>query len=544
MLLKYLKNKRAHQASHTNDDLSFVLTKQNNRTTAVVIAKTDIKLIKGIDDIEFEYKQGDSYFFNGYQSWTDSFEVPYNIVEKNIFKAPHLVTLKYAMYAYGDSIFYRYRDYKLHGYDLFYSRGSNEAFIYNLNYNNAYLIIEAIRVGNRRLQLVSDLKGISLKAGDSIVIFDYCYYKSYKAGLKGLQNSFPKLNKPKLLGYTTWYNYYTNINEETILRDLDAVDEHIELFQIDDGYTTHVGDWLDIDKEKFPNGLKPIVDRVHEKGLKAGIWLAPFAASVGSKILEEHPDWIKKTKRGKMFKAGGNWNGFYPLDLDNKEVLAYLKKVFDYYIDLGFDFFKLDFVYATSIFPMNGKSRAQTQAYSYKLLRSLARDKIILGCGANLMSSYGNFDYVRVGPDVSLIFDDVFFMRMFHRERISTKVTIQNTIYRSFVNDLLFGNDPDVFILREDNNKLSKEQRIALSTINAIFGQILMTSDSIETYPPYVSDTFDKIYEIFKESEDPQYQKVGKNIEISYKLRSKRVKLVYNPKEGVFIDGQNKCNLW
>ena len=35
-----------------------------------------------------------------------------------------------------------------------------------------------------------------------------------------------------------------DINEKIILRDLDALDSRFELFQIDDGYETFVGDWL------------------------------------------------------------------------------------------------------------------------------------------------------------------------------------------------------------------------------------------------------------------------------------------------------------
>ena len=41
------------------------------------------------------------------------------------------------------------------------------------------------------------------------------------------------------------------------------------------------------------------------------------------------------------------------------------------------------------------------------------------------------FDYLRIGADVTLIFDDVWFMRHLHRVRISTKMSLQNTIYRS-----------------------------------------------------------------------------------------------------------------
>ena len=45
--------------------------------------------------------------------------------------------------------------------------------------------------------------------------------------------AFAPLPAKKLFGYTSWYNYYQNINESIILRDLDALDSRFELFQID-----------------------------------------------------------------------------------------------------------------------------------------------------------------------------------------------------------------------------------------------------------------------------------------------------------------------
>ena len=133
---------------------------------------------------------------------------------------------------------------------------------------------------------------------------------------------FPGKPVEKLFGYTSWYNYYQNINEEIILRDLNALDSRFNLFQIDDGYETFVGDWLDVDTAKFPNGLKPILDNIHNRGFKAGLWLAPFVAEEKSKLFKEHNDWIKRDSKGKLVKSGGNWSGHYALDLDKQEVMS------------------------------------------------------------------------------------------------------------------------------------------------------------------------------------------------------------------------------
>ena len=47
----------------------------------------------------------------------------------------------------------------------------------------------------------------------------------------------------------------------------------LEIFQIDAGWFRGVGDWRP-DPKKFPNGLAPLADYSHSKGLKFGLWVA------------------------------------------------------------------------------------------------------------------------------------------------------------------------------------------------------------------------------------------------------------------------------
>ena len=176
------------------------------------------------------------------------------------------------------------------------------------------------------------------------------------------------------------------------------------------------------------------------------------------------------------------------------------------------------------------------QKESYDFLREVLKDKLILGCGANLLNSWGSFDYLRVGPDVSLSFDDVAYMRLFHRERPSTKVTIQNTIYRSIYDQRLFANDPDVFLLRDNNISLSFEQRKALTTINALFGSVLMTSDNIADYDEQKKEVLAHALEIFEKAEDKSFVKRGNYIDIKYQLNGKEHSFTYNTKKGVLTN--------
>ena len=538
MQLTYFKNNKKYKTLKSNEDVRIIIKKDAEHTTITVEALNDITLGNATDRIPFNVNFHDLYFLNGYQSWTDTKEFHLATRLRNIKKSPHIITKMFALNMYGDSIFYKYSIKKSHGHDIFYSKGEHECFLYSVNYKNGYLIIELIK-DKKDLFLTSVVEGAALKKGESLVVFDYYFFNKFEEGLQSFKEVYPENIPEKLFGYTSWYNYYQNINEEIILRDLDALDNRFNIFQIDDGYETFVGDWLDVDGLKFPHGLKPIVDKIHQKGFKAGLWLAPFVAEKKSRLFNSHPDWIRKDKKGNPIKCGGNWSGQYCLDLDNKEVRDYIERCLKHYMEMGVDFFKLDFLYAAGVPQYEGRSRCQMQYQSYKFLRDVLKGKLILGCGASILNSYGNFDYLRVGPDVSLIFDDVSYMRLFHRERISTKVTLQNTIYRSFFNKHLFGNDPDVFLLRNDNIKLSFEQRKALTTINALFGSVLMTSDDIATYDDEQKKVLDHALAVFKGAKVDSWKTIDKgHIEVKYHVGKEEHSFIYSVQKGVLLNAR------
>ncbi|MBQ1432352.1 MAG: alpha-galactosidase, partial [Ruminococcus sp.] len=96
-----------------------------------------------------------------------------------------------------------------------------------------------------------------------------------------------------MTGYPSWYRHYQDINEEKLSSDLEALNGG-DIFQIDDGWQTAVGDWLSVDKQKFPEGMKVIADRIREKGYIPGIWMAPFVCEKDSVMFAEHPDWLLK----------------------------------------------------------------------------------------------------------------------------------------------------------------------------------------------------------------------------------------------------------
>ena len=520
-------------------DFSLEIHEDEGRRRVLLTAKRDITLLSFEEDAPpyFSGKRvglNNLLFLNGYQSWTDSRERNFIRFEKNLLHLPKDLVDTYSFDRYGDYTFYPYDVRRVHGYDIFYRKGVRNCFLLNLNYERAYLIVEVDRRTGKIL-LKSDVCGAKLRTGDRYLVADYVTFHSSEEGMADFKRRFPTRSIEKLFGYTSWYNYYQDINEEIILRDLNALDDRFNLFQIDDGYESFVGDWLNVDETKFPNGLSFIPEKAHARGFKAGIWLAPFVAEEKSRLFREHPEYFKKDEQGVFVKCGSNWSGFYALDLENEEVKEYIKTCLRHYADMGFDLFKLDFLYAANLPTYEGKTRSEAAEYAYAFLREVLPDRLILGCGATVFNAIGKFDYLRIGPDVSLSFDGPFYMKFFHRERPSTQITIQNTIYRSFMDSRFFGNDPDVFLLRDNNLTLSKATRRALLTINALFGSVLMTSDNIGEYEEEQKKELEKAVRLFREAKVLSYYKSGMRIKIKYELNGKEHFIKYHTRKGVLL---------
>jgi alpha-galactosidase len=98
-----------------------------------------------------------------------------------------------------------------------------------------------------------------------------------------------------------------------------------------------------------------------------------------------------------------------------------------------------------------------------------------------------------VGSDVGLDWDDLFFMRLLHRERISTRQSISNTIFRRQLDGRAFGSDPDVFFLRDHNIRLSDAEKSFQCALDALLGSVWLTSDDLNAYDEEKSEQYRRL---------------------------------------------------
>lgn len=447
-----------------------------------------IELAELIYDHYFENKE--RFFGNGFQSWTSSREYKKGDVQYGLRSLSKLPIARDFSGASGDYRFCEYGRDLYHGFSYCYFRIDEKVeLVGSLNERTGYTVFYADMRENVFVAK-KDVEGLTIASDYRLFDLVRCQ-GGYDKVFDEYFALYPRKNTGRvdhLAGYTSWYNYYQNINEEIILRDLNGLkraSDSANIFQIDDGYETKVGDW-DIDEKKFPNGLKPIVDKIHEQGLKAGLWFAPFAAQFNADIVKTHPDWLVRDKHNRKLVSGAAWGGFFALDFEKEEVRDYIKAYFDKVFDeWGFDMVKLDFLYAAAILPRNNKTRGQLMCEAMDFLRECCRDKIILGCGVPLAPAFGVVDACRISCDVENTFKEKFYVKVTNQEIISAKMAMVNSVYRRHLNGRIWANDPDVFFLRDGGMKkagYTMQQKRLLATVNHMFGNVLFVSDDIGEY--------------------------------------------------------------
>lgn len=480
------------------DALRWALYREDDRFSLTLQAGQEVELHSVKASFAFPFDKKDRLFLNGYQSWTDSREHAPGDTLHSLDAVPRSVVRKYAFDRYGDYTFVSYgkKRGQLHGFSYAYVRRGKEFTLFGSLAEESGFTVIRFDTAENTITLEKDCRGhhftgeytafdLVILRGEEKEVFDRWF------ALMGI----PAPRGKRIYGYTSWYDRYEDISEQSVSEDLagfTSVERRPDVFQIDDGYEQAVGDWLLVDEEKFPSGMAAAAEKIRAAGMTPGLWLAPFAAEKESTLVKNHPDWLLRDDKGEPVVGGSNWSGFYALDIYNEEVRSYLREVFDTVIRRwGFTFVKLDFLYASCVIPRRDKTRAQVMYDGMRLLREVCGDAWILGCGVPLAPAFGLVDYCRIGCDVSLSWDDELYMRPMHRERVSTRNTVLNTVFRRELHGRAFLNDPDVFLLREKNTKLTRREKHLLATVNALFGGVLFTSDNVAEY----SDESRKLYE-------------------------------------------------
>ena len=519
---------------------------ENEKTTKYVLKpKKEIELINAYLAGDYAYTDTDRVFVNGYQSWTTTREFGKTDVQPGIngvgFIAGRILSL------FGDYDFQKYskKPGVFHSYSYTYVTTDGIVKLLGTTTERTGYTIFHHDMNAKKLVIQKDVEGVTLKADYDI--FDIYAteggYEDVFDAYFGYLN-FPKPRLDHMSGYTSWYNYYGNINEKQILRDLEGlakVGKHADIFQIDDGYQSKVGDWYS--NEKFPSGMKYVVDKIHEKGYLAGLWMAPFNATFDSVVNKEHPEWMIRNKNGHKQLGVIGWGGGWTMDFYIPECAAYIKNFFKRVVEeWGFDMVKLDFLYSICQTPRHGKSRGQIMTEAMEFLRECIGEKTyLLGCGVPMFPAFGACDMCRISCDVSKTLKYNILDKNGNQEIPSARNAMNNSIFRRHLNGRVWVNDPDVFYLRENNLKgidehyfktsklaLTEDQKQLIAEVNNMCADVLFVSDNVGGYD---EKHLEDVKKYFKKTErkilDAYYVGTDK-ISIEYEEKGEKKKLTYN----------------
>lgn len=307
----------------------------------------------------------------------------------------------------------------------------------------------------------------------------------------------PRVSEERITGWCSWYNLYAAITEETLLDHLEGARRakaeglKLRVFQIDDGFTPEMGDWLEV-KPQFPRGMAPLLADIAAVGFVPGLWIAPFLVGNRSRLYRDHPDWVVRQRDRdeplvySKFYGEFRWHKrseeYYVLDVTHPEAEAHIRGVFRTWArDWGCRYFKTDFMNAGSEFGpdrarwhQGGLTRIEAWMRMARLIREEIGDALWLGCGSPIFAPVGLVDAMRIGRDIGVSWSG-------HQ---SAESLLRDQTTRSFASGILWQADPDCILLRDRFHELSDTEVDSLARFAGLAGGVLMTSDHLGELSP------------------------------------------------------------
>ena len=304
----------------------------------------------------------------------------------------------------------------------------------------------------------------------------------------------PRLGSAQIRGWCSWYNLYGAATAENIREHLRGVSSTararslpMEVFQIDDGFTPEMGDWL-ATKPEFPGGMKGLLDEIRAEGFVPGLWIAPFMVGNRSRLYREHPDWVVRDRRNggplahMKFYGEFRWHKrseeYYILDTTLPEALDYLRRVFRIWrSEWGCGYFKTDFMHFGSeygpdraVWHQPGLTRIEIWRRTAEAIREEIGGATWLGCGCPLWASVGLVDGMRIGRDIGVEW----------KGNYSAQSLLRDQATRNAGNGVLWQADPDCILLRSRFHHLTDAEVESLACYAGLVGGVVMTSDALD----------------------------------------------------------------
>ncbi|MCI7532980.1 MAG: alpha-galactosidase [Lachnobacterium sp.] len=135
------------------------------------------------------------------------------------------------------------------------------------------------------------------------------------------RSKYVHMSRPVLIN--SWEAAYFDFTGETIVNlAKEAASLGIDMVVMDDGWfgkrdddNSSLGDWY-VNEKKLGGSLSELIRRVHEQGVKIGIWIEPEMVNEDSDLYRAHPDWAIQIPGRKPIRSRNQ----LLLDFSRKEV--------------------------------------------------------------------------------------------------------------------------------------------------------------------------------------------------------------------------------
>jgi alpha-galactosidase len=310
--------------------------------------------------------------------------------------------------------------------------------------------------------------------------------------LAAARNGFARCRPVSL--WCSWYSgFYDRVHRGGLLANLDALAAfrpRLDCVQLDDGYQSRLGDWLETNA-KFPGGLAPIAAAIRDAGFVPGLWTAPFAVAGDCRVAAEHPEWVVRDPRGRPVAAGFVMGAtgprfYHALDTTHPGALAWLADLFVRLHGMGWRLFKLDFLTAAAVPGVRQDPQAtRCEAYrrGMRAIRGALPDDAMLIAGISpLFANAGLVDQQRLGPDTaygSPAWRTT--IQRLNRDRLTPGVAnnVAASMVRCFTDGVLWSADCDAVM----DQGLPPGLRELLETVDLLAGSTLGVGHDFRTGP-------------------------------------------------------------
>ncbi len=313
---------------------------------------------------------------------------------------------------------------------------------------------------------------VKITGSEIIIRFRPRYYQKHR-GLKYFEPWTYRIWPKPIVGWCSWFAYFSNITEENIKETADVLSEVLlpygyDYLQIDDGYQRGQGLpelWLKPNM-KFPNGLKHLAKYIKKKGLIPGIWTNVAFNQMG--FAEKNKDLFVLDKKG--HPAQGNWVDI-SIDGSNPEAINRLvRPIYRGLKDMAWDYFKVDALRhlryeGYNSYPDHFREKQKDRVEAFRNLVKAVREEIgkesfMMGCWGIRPELIGIIDGCRIGTD-GYSFAGL-------------------SQYNSF-NNVVWLNDPD-------HIELSPEEAYRSTMATSLTGSLFLLTDKPEVYRTNIVD--------------------------------------------------------